>query len=580
MTYFSEYYQLTLSPDGKLTVTLAGNGGGPERESERESESESEGPVVFDGLADVALHGMDIAAMKPEMDEFAVVSVEKIDGTSSGTRFALSCESGLWNSKTIFIDCFEGRVEIHAQVSGENRYLDRLTFFNSGGKSDAGLLYAPRFDWSRGIVHADIQGDESLSCQQWLSPPPFYYGLQVNGSWVGAGIKCPAGENNFLSFDYAGSRGPSFILTYEGHTRVSGTFTTPRLVLYTRRSNDENSGLRAYVNELAEEGLIAREERKIPSWWREPIFCGWGQQRRDYRRDHDGHEMGVWINAGDYAAQVFYEKHLRTLEENGIEPGIIIIDCFWSEKPGFAKPHSLRWPDMRSFIDGQHAEGRKVLLWFTPIICEGLSKECCMTVEGRPAAADPTSPAFIAHMKEQIRLMLSHEKGCLDADGFKIDFTQNIPAERGVFRNYLNNRWAIISEKEEKNYAVLEKRSEPVRLKGAQWGVEIIKEYLRCIRKPMKNIKPDSLLITHTANPYFAEDVDMLRLNDMDGTSPGCSRHHVGTVREIARSCHPDWLIDTDNDLMINKDMWRNYIALQRTGKSRYLLCHGDCPIG
>lgn len=32
---------------------------------------------------------------------------------------------------------------------------------------------------------------------------------------------------------------------------------------------------------------------------------------------------------------------------------------------------------------------------------------------------------------------------------------------------------------------------------------------------------------------------------------------------EIARMCSPYWLIDTDNDLMVNKNMWKEYIRMQ-----------------
>lgn len=78
----------------------------------------------------------------------------------------------------------------------------------------------------------------------------------------------------------------------------------------------------------------------------------------------------------------------------------------------------------------------------------------------------------------------------------------------------------------------------------------------------MKAVKPDSMLITHTPNPYFADVVDVLRLNDLDGESDNVLEI-MSARAEIAKVGCEFWLIDTDNDLMINKTRWRDYITLQ-----------------
>lgn len=78
----------------------------------------------------------------------------------------------------------------------------------------------------------------------------------------------------------------------------------------------------------------------------------------------------------------------------------------------------------------------------------------------------------------------------------------------------------------------------------------------------MKAVKPDSMLITHTPNPYFADVVDVLRLNDLDGESDNVLDIMTAWA-QIAQIGCKHWLIDTDNDLMINKSRWRDYITLQ-----------------
>jgi len=96
----------------------------------------------------------------------------------------------------------------------------------------------------------------------------------------------------------------------------------------------------------------------------------------------------------------------------------------------------------------------------------------------------------------------------------------------------------------------------------SKWGVEILREYIRLIYENMKIHKPDSMLITHTPNPYFTEIVDVLRLNDLDGECQDV----LGVMQnraKIARMCAQNWLLDTDNDLMVDKARWRAYIQLQ-----------------
>jgi hypothetical protein len=486
------------------------------------------------------------------------------------TTYEFISESVLWGRKTYRVVCSGDSVAIQMNVAGGGQPLDfiRYGMRRTDGptlRASVGFsrLYIPRFDWSRGIVHADPLANESLSCQQWLSPPPFFYGWEFGGGWGGVGLEVLPGDYNFLSFDHLGGDSFHLELTYEGHTRVGSDFSTPSLRFFLKPQKQEKLALQHYVDHLVERGLISQAKSEVPSWWREPIFCGWGQQRKDFRKDHDGHENGNWVNAGDYATEIFYRRYLDILQRNGVNPGIVIVDCFWALYASQAKPHPLKWTNMRAFIDEQHASGRKVLLWLTPILTEGLPKEACMSLEEQHVASDPTSPVWRDFFGAEVRKMISSEPQGLNADGFKIDFTQNIPAERGVFRNWLNDRWGIIRMDDEKCFAPLGVgRKEPIQTASSAWGVELIKKYLQVIRTNMKAVKADSLLITHTANPYFAEDVDMLRLNDMDGTSPdvlGIMSHRAA----IAKICNPNWLIDTDNDLMINKQMWREYIKLQ-----------------
>ena len=152
----------------------------------------------------------------------------------------------------------------------------------------------------------------------------------------------------------------------------------------------------------------------------------------------------------------------------------------------------------------------------------------------------------------------------IDADGFKIDFTQNTPSEEDIFTTYINSFWGLINENNEKHlYKKRTERKELIKVsKKNVWGVELLKLYIENLFKIMKEVKKDSLLITHTCNPYFSDVVDMLRLNDLDGESDAVLEIMKGRAMLARISCDK-WLIDTDNDLMVDLNHWRDYISIQ-----------------
>lgn len=440
--------------------------------------------------------------------------------------------------------------------------IDKVCYFKGdGGRTGARRFYAPRFDWSEGAVLRPIGQDELLACQQWLSPPPFAYMFEHADGWRAIGVAAGPGEHNYQSLALCTSSGLQFTLDYEEHWSPDAEFETPALVVHLQPQPEPNAALKVYVHAM-EHLLPQPAEQATPAWWAQPLFCSWGEQRLQYRLRHDNGENGWWVNAGDYANEQLLTASLKTLEQHGVHPGTVIVDCFWSLRGSFCQPDPLLWSDLKGFIAGQHKLGRKVLLWLTPILFDGLPREACITLAGAPVAADPTSDRFRRLFADEITKMISPQG--LDADGFKIDFTQNIPSESGLFRNFLKDKWAIISERPEKNHIVAAQRHARLQTAKPRWGVELIRAYLEAIRAPMKAAKADALLITHTPHPALRDLPDMIRLNDLDGT---LSRDVPGIMRNraaITRACGGDhWLIDTDNDLMIDKAMWRAYIADQ-----------------
>lgn len=496
-------------------------------------------------------------------------AIELLANTRQGEAQTLvfGITGNTWQKKRVIFELHEAHILYQVMVAGTGQRITDLNFFvnrnGTANRTDFAQIYSPRFDWFVGEVIGPTSEDDSLGCQQWLSPPPFCYALLSECESVSCGVAVEDGEYNFLSFDYTGSRGPSFKLTYEGHNTVESEFESPKLVIGFG-VQDKNEAVANHINWLRAHGYLCTEAGKeTPAWWREPLFCGWGQMRYDYRQDHDGHENGSFINVTFYCTEQLYRNYVNSMAEHGINPGTIIIDMGWAEQPALHAPSKKRWSDMRAFIDEQHQLGRKVLLWYTPVVTAGLPIEACMTLNGKPVCPDPTSPVYAEILEGEIRRMVSAEADSLNADGFKIDFTQNTPSESGRFTGYINNFWGLINEDNARYlYPPLSQRTELIKTHSSKWGVEILKAYIRLIYQSMKKYKPDSMLITHTANPYFAEVVDVLRLNDLDGECDDV----LGVMSnraKIAKMCSKNWLIDTDNDLMVDKARWRAYIKLQ-----------------
>lgn len=519
--------------------------------------------------------------------------VRLIGKEQSAGRLALVFETRgnpLWASKKYKFTFTVDSVTYCAEVTAEGRRIDDIYYFASdwtvaaevkgadnapdwrGGQIGFQRYYAPRFDWSTGIVYRRPDQSDSLNCQQWLSPPPFCYALEHEARWISCGVIAEPGQFNFLGFDYVVSPKGDFSLRldFEGHTVVEAEgFRTPGIRFGFDRASCGNEAVQHYIQAFRdsrnrEQTVDHDVTLGVPSWWKEPIFCGWGQQRYDYRRDHGGTENGHFLNVGAYATEYKYRSYTDFMQEKGIHPGTIIIDYKWAKQDALAAPDPLKWSDMRAFIEDQHTLGRKVLLWYSPLLAEGLPPEACMMLEGKVVAADPTSERYREIVSEQIYRMVGDGEGCLNADGLKIDFTQNMASERRQYRNYLSTSMALLNESNPEHiYPKLgDGRSSLIHTSGKLWGVEMLRAYLHTLYTNMKAVKPDAMLMAHTANPCFADVVDVLRLNDLDGTSPEVPGiMHNRAV--IARMCNPAWLIDTDNDLMVDKKMWRNYLLLQ-----------------
>jgi len=271
--------------------------------------------------------------------------------------------------------------------------------------------------------------------------------------------------------------------------------------------------------------------RETPSWWSEPIFCGWGAQGCLAMRDGAGMH-----NAARYATQANYDAFLDHLERNGIVPGTVVVDDKWQAAYGTCQPDPTKFPDLRGWIAARHARDQRVLLWWKAWDPEGLPERWCVRSEaGTPLGLDPTNPEARDALRTAVRTMLAPDE--LDADGLKIDFTARTPS--GV----------------------------ATRHHGATWGIALLHELLAVVAEEARRVKPDALLVGHAPNPLFGSVIDMVRLNDMvrlDDPEPAVDVVPQMRYRAaVARAALPDHLIDTDDWCAPDLETWRRFLAVK-----------------
>jgi hypothetical protein len=384
-----------------------------------------------------------------------------------------------------------------------------------------------------------------------FSPPPLVLGLGrepgtsatgvPGGDWLALSVRAPVNELTFTTMRYEPFDGGYRLrLSYDGHTVVAGEWTSPSIVF---TPSDSGWGvLDAHRADLVRHGMAPDRGPEAAVWWREPIFCGWGAQcARVAALEAEVVETGdatVVLGAPSLARQDVYDEFLLTLEQNDLEPGTIVIDDRWQHKYGTAQPDPEHWPDLKAWIAARHARGQKVLLWWKAWDPDGIPvEECVVDAAGRPVSVDPANPAYRARLESIVEGLLGADG--LDADGFKVDFTQRAPSGKTL-------------------------RSAP----GA-WGIAALHHLLETLYRAAKAAKPDALVICHTMHPSFGDVLDMIRLNDV--SKYDVDRNRVPVVdqlrfrNEIARRTLPHHLVDTDQWPMPSRSEWLAYATEQAT---------------
>lgn len=509
-------------------------------------------------------------------ESYGIAPVEIADHTPDAVEFVVAASSPLWRHKAVHLRCTAGGVELWAVASGagwRDARLDEVTLL--GGRAILASGAAGTFRSSIGFaslfspaptepVHVvrpsavasslGVVGDaEPGRLHGIFSPPPLCWALGAaaptgatavpDGPWWGMSLCAPVSELTMTSARYDPLDGGFLLrLDYEGHTRGDAEVVTPRVVL--RPAATPWQALTDYHDLLVSRGWAPPpgDPAATPAWWSEPVFCGWGAQcARAAALGAEAVDTGLVGGAGavaapDLARQDVYDEFLAVLATAGLDPGIIVIDDRWQAAYGSAEPDLDRWPDLRGWIAAQHAAGRRVLLWWKAWDPGGLPADECVTdATGRPVAVDVANAAYRERLSAIVAGLLGPDG--LDADGFKLDFTQRAPSGTSL------------------------------RATDGPWGIAALHTLLATITTAARGVKPDALIVTHTPHPSFGDVCDMVRLNDvLERDVHGDPVSVVDQLRfrhAVATHSLPGHLIDTDQWPMPDRASWRAYVAAQ-----------------
>ncbi len=438
--------------------------------------------------------------------------------------FTWTTASRNWTEKKYVLTVYPDSFLFHITLKGSGA-IEKIRYFTDAAKT--------RYEVAGYVLplanHTNKTGNTRLIIEDgriglgYAAPTMYVYPFYVEDApgRLGLGLAARPGEHNYDVFDYVSPM--QFALPLYNRTVVKGSYETQGILGLFAQSEEQIFS--AYTQWHFDHGYAKPHSGEIPAWWKKPIFCGWGEQMVYYTRE----KLDLQRNA---ATQKNYTQMLEKLEQERLDPGTIIIDSKWQTSFGGLEVDGVKWPDLRGFVDAQHAKGRRVLLWIKSWDAEGLESGECIQLLCNGVAADPTSPQYIRRVKEKFYKLLSSDEGCCNCDGFKVDFVNCIPQCEGSST------------------------------KGNICGVELIKAWMQLVYDTAKAIKPDALVNTSCAHPYLTETVDMPRIHDYMSQQRSAVSV-MGWRRDIFAAANPGMPIDMDSGGIGSKRDFHRFMRYQ-----------------
>lgn len=353
----------------------------------------------------------------------------------------------------------------------------------------------------------------------YFAPPPH---LMIMGN--------KAGKISYSLLDLPRSRQFKFSDKYGVLAEVAGgniavlageSYSAPRLMLTFPK--DEWEALETYYAALPLP-RTAIENKNLPSWWKRFVVDTYGDQIAELQ--YNAFTADDWASPEFNTAWLYSwlessEKRLGTLDFT------VLIDAFWQYEWNLDPiPDQNRFPDLRKFIDHCHSRGHKVLLWIVPLATDKKVNPATgepslmekFNVKKADGTLDCTADGICDYFNEYCRLLFSSEKDCLDADGVKVD---------GPF---------LFTDPAGGKYAHHERGI----------GCFELLNFYKLFTSSAQKFKPDVLINTSTANPFFEENVHICRLGDQSVRAEREARARICSIVSPNMPIDSDGVMDSD----------------------------------
>ena len=368
-----------------------------------------------------------------------------------------------------------------------------------------------------------------ISSNAYYSPPELNMIIGSADGWCAIGLlDLPDSKLCRLNADMS-------ILTEScGGNKKAVTYTAPELLVTF--PDDEWQAVSLFREKLAEYGRYTLSKppfSRVPSWWKDPLICTYGDQVVEDR-------VGALID------EKWVDEFVRVAEDDwGIEHMNLVIDDSWQHIQTFTPvSDSERFPDMRRLADKLHEKGHHLILWTQPLfenVLTGivpLSKEMGMLTDCPPSQTatdyykgasmiDYTHDNAREFLRRVCRGLFGSGEGEFNADGVKLDFIDTL-RDPGITRTYAHPERGV--------------------------GMKELYSFFKMFSEEARAVKADVLIDCTVGDPRFEDFITHLRLHD---THAGVDEKEY-RARLVSLAC-PDSLIDSDGALMYSSWLARHY---------------------
>jgi len=212
-------------------------------------------------------------------------------------------------------------------------------------------------------------------------------------------------------------------------------FASSRMRLFMQTDRSAYEMYTRFGEMLIAEGYIADPAAKPRhAWWMEPLYCTWTDQcllsRSQVAVELAEQTGGDASKEVSFLSEAMVRRAVDVIRRERLPIRTIILDEGWAIARGDWRPHPKRFPNLRGLVDELHAQGFKVMVWWTwSEVADDASVEPSHLAGGGwrnkygRGMRDYSNPATqTEYLIPLMRQLFSNEPGCLDLDGVKTDF--------------------------------------------------------------------------------------------------------------------------------------------------------------